>query len=49
MESIFANDTTEDLKEMRSSTRKQRNELQLEIDSCQDCIDEITEELEKRE
>ena len=48
MESLFANDTTEDLKEMRSSTRKQRNELQNELDSCQECIDDITEELTKR-
>lgn len=48
MESVFANDTTNDLLEMIRSTKKQKDGLQEEIDSCQDCIDDLSDELLKR-
>ena len=48
MDSIFENDKINDLLQMLSATRKQKNLLQDEIESCQDCIDDIKEELIKR-
>ena len=49
MESVFANDSTDDLKEMLEDTRKQKRKLEDEVESCGDCILDIVNELRDRE
>ncbi len=46
--SIFENDTTKDLRDMLADTFKKRRELEDEIDSCNDCIEDIDAELLER-
>ena len=48
MESVFANDSTADLQIMLESTQEQMLNLQDEVESCQECIYDIKEELAKR-
>ena len=48
MESVFANDTTEDLQTMLIDTQQRKEALLEEMGSCQDCIYDIEQELSKR-
>ena len=48
MESVFANDTTLDLREMLATTIKQRREYLDQAEFCADCIKDINLELLKR-
>ena len=48
MESVFANDTTLDLREMLATTFKQRREYLDQADLCSDYIEDINLELLKR-
>ena len=48
MESVFANDTTDDLKEMLKDTEQQKRKLEDEVESCNDCILDIISELRDR-
>lgn len=47
MESIFANDSTEDLLEMVAVTKEKIVTLQDEVESCTDCIEDINQKLLK--
>ncbi len=49
MESIFANDDTKHLHAILSNTFRHRKELQEEVKSCTDCIEELNRELTKRD
>lgn len=48
MESLFKNETTEGLLNMLIDIRKEREKLQDEIDSCDDCTTDIKQELTRR-
>ncbi len=48
MESVFANDTTEDLLEMLESTRKQCDDFKKKAKFCRDCMLNIVAELNDR-
>lgn len=49
MESVFKNDTTEDLTDMLVNTHQRKEALREELESCDDCIIDITAELKKRQ